>query len=177
MPWFFWGGGWRGGRGGGGLFVDCESLSSWLISGKGRQREVLDVRMQFEGWRTPLFYTGPWRIPSPFLLSSSLTFISSSVRFTMLGINVSLTGETKIMFMGSSSTGIIFHISATAWALWGSKSDFLLSVPMGNIMGKRTDWIVIGMAWRSCGRVLLCLGVLCACVLTWDIKWEEVEKI
>lgn len=28
------------------------------------------------------------------------------------------------MFMGLSSTEIIFHISATAWALWGSKSDF-----------------------------------------------------
>ena len=48
-----------------------------------------------------------------------LTLISSSVRSTMLGRNVSLTGETKIMFMGSSSTEIIFHISATPWALWG----------------------------------------------------------
>lgn len=46
------------------------------------------------------------------------------------------------MFMGSSSTEIIFHISATAWVLWGSQSDFLLSVPVGNIMGKKTDWIV-----------------------------------
>lgn len=81
----------------------------------------------------------------------------------MLGRNVSLTGETKIMFMGSSSTEIIFHISATAWALWGSKSDFLLPVPMGNIMGKKTDWIVREMAWRSCGRLFLCLGVLLLC--------------
>lgn len=101
--------------------------------------------------------------PPPFF--SPLTLISSSVRSTMLGRNVSLTEETKIMFMGSSSTEIIFHISATAWALWGSKFDFLLPVPMGNIMGKKTDWIVREMAWRSCGRPLLCLGVLlCACM-------------
>lgn len=82
--------------------------------------------------------------PPPFF--SPLTLISSSVRSTMLGRNVSLTEETKIMFMGSSSTEIIFHISATAWALWGSKFDFLLPVPMGNIMGKKTDWIVREMA-------------------------------
>lgn len=142
-----------------------ECVRVWM---RKRVKKVLDVRKQFEGWRTPLLYARPWRIPPLFLSSSSslvrpLNLISSSVRSTMLGRNVSLTGETKIMFMGSSSTEIIFHISATAWALWGSKSDFLLPVPMGNIMGKKTDWIVREMAWRSCGRLFLCLGVLLLC--------------
>lgn len=36
-----------------------------------RVRKVLDVRMQFEGWRTPLLYARPWGIPPPFLSSSS----------------------------------------------------------------------------------------------------------
>lgn len=98
--------------------------------------------------------------PSPVPLPPTYFFNSSHsclpLRSTMLGRNVSLTGETKIMFMGSSSTEIIFHISAIAWALWGSKSDFLLPVPMGNIMGKKTDWIVREMAWHSCGRLVLC---------------------
>lgn len=106
-----------------------------------------------------------------------LTLIPSSVRSTMLGRNVSLTGETKIMFMGSSSTEIIFHISATAWALWGSKSDFFLSVPVGNIMGKKTDWIVREMAWRSCGRLSLCLGVLLRVYRVYaSVSWERKTK-
>lgn len=66
------------------------------------------------------------------------------------------------MFMGSSSTEIIFHISATAWDLWGSKSAFLLPVPMGNIMGKKTDWIVgrdvLTQLWAS----LFMFGCVCS---------------
>lgn len=34
---------------------------------------------------------------------------------------------------------------------------------MGNIMGKKTDWIVREMAWRSCGRLFVFVCVA-ACV-------------
>lgn len=52
---------------------------------------------------------------------------------------------------------IIFHISTTAQALWGKKSDFLSVVPMGSIMGKGSRLDCREMGWRSCGRLFICV--------------------
>lgn len=128
--------------------------------------------MQFEGLRTPPLDARSPRIPSPlplFLLprSSPLTLIPSSVRSTMLGRNVSLTGETKIMFMGSSSTEIIFHISATAWALWGSKSDFFPSLCQWETSWERKQigllerWPDAAVGGSLCVWVCCCMFIVC----------------